>query len=52
LFHVLANSGAHVEGRPNLMQADTHPESTELSAEQCRQAQSAGLANGLLTRAP
>ena len=51
LFHVLANSGAHVEGRPNLMQPDTHPESTELSAEQCQQAQSNGVANGLLTRA-
>jgi hypothetical protein len=52
LFHVLANSGAHVEGRPNLMQPDTHPESTELGAEQCRQAQTAGVANGLLTRMP
>jgi hypothetical protein len=51
LFHVLANSGAHVEGRPNLMQPDTHPESTELSAEQCQQAHSNGVANGLLTRA-
>jgi hypothetical protein len=52
LFHVLANSGVHVEDRPNLMQPDTHPESTELSAEQCQQAQSSGVVNGLLTHAP
>jgi hypothetical protein len=50
LFHVLANSGRHVSGQPNLMQPDTHPESTELTQQQCRQAQDAGLANGLLTR--
>jgi hypothetical protein len=51
LFHVLANSGTHVEGRPNLMQADTRPESTGLTAAQCQQAKSFGEANGLLTRA-
>jgi len=50
LYHVLVNSGAHVEDRPNLMQPDTHPESTELTPLQCRQAQSVGVANGLLTR--
>jgi hypothetical protein len=50
LFHVLANSGAHVEARPNLMQAYTRPESTGLTAVQCQQAQSFGAANGLLTR--
>ncbi len=50
LYHVLANSGAHVEDRPNLMQPDTHPESAELTPLQCRQAQSVGVANGLLTR--
>ena len=49
LFHVLANNGAHVEGRPNLMQANTRPENTELTAVQCQQAQNMGLANGLLT---
>jgi hypothetical protein len=49
LFHVLANNGAHVEGRPNLMQAYTRPENTELTAVQCQQAQNMGLANGLLT---
>ena len=52
LYHVLANSGAHVEGQANLMQANTRPQSTELTAMQCQQAQSMGLANGLLTRAP
>jgi len=50
LFHVLTNNGAHVEGRPNLMQAYTRPESTELSAEQCQQAHSFGTASGLLMR--
>jgi len=50
LFHVLANSGAHVEGQPNLMQAYTRPESTELTPVQCQQAQNFGAANGLLTR--
>jgi len=50
LFHVLANSGTHAEGQPNLMQAYTRPESTGLSVEQCQQAQSFGEANGLLTR--
>jgi len=50
LHHVLANSGAHVEGQANLMQANTRPQSTELTAMQCQQAQSMGVANGLLTR--
>ncbi len=48
LFHVLANSGAHVEDRPNLMQPRTRPESVELTPEQCQQARSVGKANGLL----
>jgi hypothetical protein len=48
LYHVLANSGAHVEGIANLMQPRTRPESLELTAEQCRLAQAAGVANGLL----
>jgi hypothetical protein len=51
LFHVLTNSGTHVEGRPNLMQPYTRPESTELTAAQCQQAKSFGEANSLLTRA-
>jgi hypothetical protein len=50
LYHVLANSGAHVENRPNLMQPDTRPQSTELTLQQCRLAQDAGVANGLLNR--
>jgi hypothetical protein len=50
LYHVLANSGAHVQGRPNLMQANTRPESTELTPEQCELAQRNGLTNKLLTR--
>jgi len=49
LYHVLANSGAHVTDRPNLMQPDTRPESTELTPEQCSQARARGLANGLLS---
>ena len=48
LYHVLANSGAHVDGEPNLMQAYTRPDSTALTAEQCRLAQIVGQANGLL----
>ena len=48
LFHVLANSGEHVEGSANLMQGRTRPDSTELTAEQCRLAQLNGITNGLL----
>ena len=48
LYHVLANSGEHVEGVANLMQARTRPDSTELTAEQCRRARATGLANNLL----
>jgi len=50
LYHVLANSGAHVEGRPNLMQPDTRPESTELTPQQCRLAQLSGVQLGLLRK--
>ena len=50
LFHVLANSGAHVEGQPNLMQARTRPDSTALTQQQCQQAQTVGMQNGLLSR--
>lgn len=53
LYHVLANSGDHVEGVANLMQARTRPESTELTAQQCLLARETGLANRLLRpRAP
>ena len=48
LFHVLANSGAHIEGSANLMQGRTRPDSTKLTSEQCRQAQLNGITNGLL----
>lgn len=48
LYHVLANSGAHVDGEPNLMQAYTRPDSTALNEGQCRQARDVGRANGLL----
>jgi hypothetical protein len=48
LYHVLANNGAHVEGEPNLMQGYTRPDSTGLTALQCREAQIVGQANGLL----
>jgi hypothetical protein len=48
LYHVLANSGAHVEGVANLMQARTRPESLELTAQQCRLAQANGVDNRLL----
>jgi len=50
LYHVLANNGEHVRGRPNLMQPDTRPESTELTPQQCRLAQNSGFANGLLSK--
>ena len=50
LYHVLANNGEHVQDRPNLMQAYTRPESTELTPQQCELAQRTGLANGLLSR--
>ena len=52
LFHVLANSGEHVVGQANLMQAFTRPESTELTPPQCALAQHNGLQNGLLHAIP
>jgi hypothetical protein len=48
LYHVIANSGAHIEGVANLMQPRTRPESLALTAEQCRLAQVNGVANRLL----
>ena len=50
LFHVIANSGAHVEGSANLMQGRTRPDATTLTAEQCRRAQSTGSEHGLLNQ--
>ncbi|MGD8349834.1 MAG: S8/S53 family peptidase [Gammaproteobacteria bacterium] len=48
LYHVLANSGEHIAGAANLMQADTHPDSSDLTAQQCRLARDNGIANQLL----
>ena len=48
LYHVLANSGEHVNDRFNLMQAYTRPDGTELTPAQCALAQQAGVRNGLL----
>ena len=48
LYHVIANSGAHVEDSANLMQARTRPQSLALTIEQCRLAQVNGVDNKLL----
>jgi hypothetical protein len=48
LYHVIANSGAHVEGVANLMQARTRPESLVLTIDQCQLAQVKGVDNQLL----
>ena len=48
LYHVIANSGEHVEGVANLMQGRTRPESLELTPAQCSLAQVNGVANGVL----
>jgi hypothetical protein len=48
LYHVLANSGDHVDGVANLMQGRTRPDSTQLTPEQCELAVVNGLANRLL----
>ncbi len=48
LYHVIANSGAHVEGVVNLMQPRTRPESLALTVEQCGLAQVNGVDNRLL----
>ncbi len=48
LYHVIANSGDHVEGVANLMQGRTRPESLKLTLEQCQLAQTNGIANRLL----
>ncbi|HKJ51745.1 MAG TPA: S8/S53 family peptidase [Gammaproteobacteria bacterium] len=53
LYHVLANSGEHIAGTANLMQARTHPESSKLTPQQCQLARDNGIANHLLySRAP
>jgi hypothetical protein len=48
LYHVIANSGEHIEGVANLMQGRTRPESQQLTPDQCRLAQVNGVANRLL----
>jgi hypothetical protein len=48
LFHVIANSGEHIEGSGNLMQSRTDTKSLKLSPEQCERAQVTGVGNRLL----
>jgi len=48
LYHVIANSGEHVEGVANLMQGRTRPESEQLTPAQCQLARANGVANRLL----
>lgn len=48
LYHVLANDGTHVEGVANLMQGDTRPDATTLTAEQCLKARLNGVEHGLI----
>ncbi len=48
LFHVLVNSGRHSELASNLMQTRTSPGETMLTAEQCEQAITVALDNGLI----
>lgn len=52
LYHVIANSGEHVEGSGNLMQSSTDAGSRWLTAKQCQRAQTHGLANRLLRNRP
>jgi hypothetical protein len=48
LAHVLMDSGAHSEEPGNLMRAETTPENTRLSADQCARLRDSGSGNGLL----
>jgi hypothetical protein len=48
LYHVIANSGVHVEAAANLMQPHTRPESLALTVDQCRLVQANGLEHQLL----
>ncbi len=48
LFHVIANSGDHVEGRGNLMQGRTDRGSQSLTTDQCEHARATAVANRLL----
>lgn len=48
LAHVLMDRGDHIEEPGNLMRADTSPENTRLSADQCAQLRDTAARNGLL----
>jgi hypothetical protein len=48
LFHVIANSGEHIEASENLMQSRTDAKALTLTPGQCRRAQMRGVANRLL----
>ena len=50
LVHILTNSGEHSRDPGNLMQPDTSPKNTHLTAAQCERVRSRGEANGLLRR--
>lgn len=51
LFHVLSNSGDHVETAANLMRSRTDGKATRLTAEQCARARETALRQQLLQRA-
>jgi hypothetical protein len=48
LYHVISNSGEHVEGAGNLMQSRTDVDNLALTTQQCQRALVNGLANQLL----
>ena len=50
LFHIISNSGEHVEEPENLMQERTHVDSQTLTVEQCQNVRITGLANRLLSK--
>jgi hypothetical protein len=50
LVHVLSDSGTHTDSPLNLMNPDTNPEHTRLSAVQCARIRDVGTVNGLLTQ--
>ncbi len=51
LVHILMDSGAHVDTSGNLMQGETIPTDTRLTAEQCKAVIAQGTHNGLLRSA-
>jgi hypothetical protein len=48
LFHILANTGAHVPEKSNLMSARTTPDGTAIREWQCERLYKVGGAFGLL----